>query len=147
MSAQASNDDVHELYEPLRTLIELSLNNGLTSEQFTDAILRLLDRQHLVQYATAKQLRLLNSHGRVLVAILEDPGITQRALSQYIGVSESNINISVNKLLQQKLITKTKVKGKNTYHFNAKEAIKHPDISRFLTSVLPHISDLLTKKD
>ncbi len=108
--------------------------------------MRLLDRKRVVTYAKPGQIQLLNSHGRVLIAILEDPGITQRALSQYLGVSESNINASVKLLLSNKLITKTKVKNRNTYSFNFEEGLKHPDISRFLDTLIPYIKQYAEKQ-
>jgi predicted transcriptional regulator len=142
MDGQAlhSNDkDVHFLFEPLHDVIAIAAAQGEGSEQIVDRILRLLDKKRLVSYALPGQIQLLNSHGRILVAILEDPGITQRALSQYVGVSESNVNASVKLLLKNNLITKTKVKNKNQYFFNYEEALKHPDISRFLDTLLPYI--------
>lgn len=138
-----SNDkDVHFLFEPLRDVIDIARAQGDNSEQLVDKILRLLDKKRLVAYASPHQIQLLNSHGRILVAILEDPGITQRALSQYVGVSESNVNASVKLLLKNNLITKTKVKNKNQYFFNYAEALKHPDISRFLDTLLPYIKQI-----
>lgn len=138
-----SNDkDVHFLFEPLRDVIALATSQGEDNEQLVDRILRLLDKKRLVSYASPHQIQLLNSHGRILVAILEDPGITQRALSQYVGVSESNVNASVKLLLKNSLITKEKVKNRNQYFFNYEHALKHPDISRFLYTLLPYVKNV-----
>jgi DNA-binding MarR family transcriptional regulator len=143
MNEQASTYDVKEqLLEPVRALVDSALRNGLNADEIADGILHLLDTKHLVEYSSSKTVRLLNSHGRVLVAILEDPGITQRAIAQYLRVSESNINVSVNYLIREKLVTKTKVNNRNTYRFNAKEALKHPDISRLLSTIIPHVAQL-----
>ena len=145
MSEQAlqSNDkDVHFLFEPLRDVIDIAMKQGENNEQLVDRILRLLDKKRLATYASPNQIQLLNSHGRILIAILEDPGITQRALSQYVGVSESNVNASVKLLLRNNLITKTKVKNKNQYFFNYEEGLKHPDISRFLDTLLPYVKQI-----
>lgn len=142
MSEQAlhGNDkDVHFLFEPLRDVIRIATTKDENEEQLVDRILRLLDKKRLVSYARPGQIQLLNSHGRILVAILEDPGITQRALSQYVGVSESNVNASVKLLLKNNLITKAKVKNKNQYFFNYEEGLKHPDISRFMDTLLPYV--------
>lgn len=138
-----SNDkDVHFLFEPLRDVIRIASSQQENDEQLVDRILRLLDKKRLVSYASPSQIQLLNSHGRILVAILEDPGITQRALSQYVGVSESNVNASVKLLLKNGLITKSKVKNRNQYFFNYDEALKHPDISRFLNTLLPYVKQI-----
>lgn len=143
---QASNNEQHFLLEPLRATIEAAMQQSKSGEQIADEIMRLLDRKRVVTYAKPGQIQLLNSHGRVLIAILEDPGITQRALSQYLGVSESNVNASVKLLLSNKLITKTKVKNRNTYSFNFEEGLKHPDVSRFLDTLIPYIKQYAEKQ-
>lgn len=136
-----------EIFEPLHVTIQIALDKGESAEAVTDKIMRLLDRHHLVVYAKPNQVQLLNSHGRVLIAIIEDSGITQRALSKYIGVSESNINHSVKLLLKNKLITKTKVKNRNTYAFNFEEGLNHPDISRFLDTLMPMVKKYVESKE
>lgn len=140
-----SDKDVHFLFKPLQDVIEIALSQSENNEQLVDRILRLLDKKRLVSYASPHQIQLLNSHGRILVAILEDPGITQRALSQYVGVSESNVNASVKLLLKNNLITKEKVKNRNQYFFNYEHALKHPDISRFLYTLLPYVKNVAEK--
>lgn len=142
-----SDKDVHFLFEPLRDVINIATSQGEGNEQLVDRILRLLDKKRLVSYASPHQIQLLNSHGRILIAILEDPGITQRALSQYVGVSESNVNASVKLLLKNNLITKTRVKNKNQYFFNYAEALKHPDISRFMDTLLPYVKQIADQSD
>jgi predicted transcriptional regulator len=134
-----SNNSEHKLFEPLVVTINVALGKNGSAETIADKILQLLDRHRLTVYSRPNQVSLLNSHGRVLIAVLEDPGITQRALSQYIGVSESNINNSIKILMKNNLITKTKVKNKNTYSFNYKEGLNHPDISRFLDTLMPFV--------
>jgi predicted transcriptional regulator len=145
MDGQAThtNDkDVHFLYDPLKQVLEIAMSTGEDSELTVDRILRLLDKKRLVTYARKGQVQLLNSHGRILVAILEDPGITQRALAQYVGVSESNVNATVKQLLKGNLITKKKVKNRNVYYFNYEEGLRHPDISRFLDTLLPYVKEI-----
>lgn len=143
----SDDKDVHFLFEPLRDIIAIATSQGENNEQLADRILRLLDKKRLVSYASPHQIQLLNSHGRILIAILEDPGITQRALSQYVGVSESNVNASVKLLLKNNLITKTKVKNKNQYFFNYEEALMHPDLSRFLDTLLPYVKKIADQSD
>lgn len=142
MTTQATNDPAgkdHFLFEPLRVAIDTAMSRGSNGEEIADSILRLLDRHRLTTYARPDQIPLLSTTGRTLIAIIEDPGITQRALSQYIGISETHINNAVKQLLKNNLITKTKVKGRNSYTFNYKEGLNHPDISRLLDTLLPYI--------
>ena len=142
-----SNNSEHKLFEPLVVTINIAMGKNHSPEVVADTILRLLDRHRLTVYSRANQVSLLNGHGRVLIAVLEDPGITQRALAQYIGVSESNINNSIKVLMKNNLITKTKVKNKNTYSFNYKEGLKHPDISRFLDTLMPFVKKFVDDED
>ena len=146
MSERAIPKGEHLLFEPLKVAIDTALERGQGGEQIADQILRLLDRHRLTVYARPDQIALLNHHGRTLIAILEDPGITQRALSQYLGVSESNVNMSVKQLLKNNLITKTKVKNKNRYSFNYEHGMHHPDISRLLDTLLPYIKEIAEGK-
>lgn len=132
----------HFLFEPLKVAIDVAVAQGRNGEQIADQILRLLDRHRLTVYSRPDQIALLNTNGRILIAILEDPGITQRALAQYIGISENHVNVSVKQLLKNNLITKTKVKGRNTYSFNYETGLHHPDISRMLDTLLPYIKRL-----
>jgi predicted transcriptional regulator len=110
------------------------------AKQLTEKILEELDRQKVLYYADPKKLSLLSIHGRVLVAVLEDPGITQRALSQYLRVSESNIQKSLRALLKEGLICKTKHGNRNTYQFNQQSGLLHPDIHRFYNQIKKHIT-------
>ena len=142
----SDDEDIHFLFQPLREIINRASSDNESTEQVVERILRFLDKKRLVSYAPKNQVQLLNSHGRILVAILEDPGITQRALSQYIGVSESNVNASVKLLLKNNLITKTKIKNKNQYFFNEKQGLEHSDISRFLHTLLPYVKDAANKR-
>lgn len=149
MSGQASSDEnvEHPVANHLRNALTVALNNAtdVKVEELLDVVLRTLDQQRLIHYARKNQVQLLNVHGRVLVAILEDPGITQRALAVYLSTSESNINSSVKLLLKNNIITKTKVGNKNTYHFNLKNGLEHPDISRFLDALIPLVKEYVKK--
>jgi predicted transcriptional regulator len=76
----------------------------------------------------------------VLLAILEDPGITQRALSVYLRVSESNVQKSLRLLLKDGIIVKKRVANRNQYEFDRDAGIAHPDIKRILGTLLPMVS-------
>lgn len=144
MSEQAPHSedaDVHFLFAPLQETIRLALESGANTEVLADKILRLLDKKRLTVYSPKSQTQLLNNNGRVLVAILEDPGITQRALSQYVGVSESNVNATIKSLIKSRLVTKVKENNRNRYYFNTKEALEHPDICRFLNTLMPYLKE------
>lgn len=130
-------DQNHPFAEQLRSVIETEIANQTSVDKLTDGILQTLDRNKLLYYADPGRLNLLNAHGRVLIAVLEDPGITQRALSIYLGVSESNINKSLRLLVKDGLIEKRRDGIRNRYQFNVQRGLEHPDISRFARTLIP----------
>jgi DNA-binding MarR family transcriptional regulator len=130
-------DQNHPFAEQLRSVLETQIANQTSIDKLTDDILQTLDRNKLLYYADPGRLNLLNAHGRVLIAVLEDPGITQRALSIYLGVSESNINKSLRLLVKDGLIEKRRDGIRNRYQFNAKRGLQHPDIARFARTIIP----------
>ena len=129
----------HVLRRSLEEALEKMRNGTEVADAVTD-LLKTLDQQRMISYAPAGTLNLLSTHGRVLVAIMEDPNITQRALSVYLGVSESNIQKSIKALSDAGIISKTKVNGYNTYQLNLTDGLKHPDISRFYDAINSEIA-------
>lgn len=133
----------HVLRRSLEEALEAIANGAEVSDVVT-GMLRTLDQQRMISYAPSGSLGLLSTHGRVLVAIMEDPEITQRALSVYLGVSESNVQKSIKSLSDAKLIVKSRVNKSNSYSLNLEDGIKHPDISRFYDAI---VSELVRKNE
>jgi DNA-binding MarR family transcriptional regulator len=96
--------------------------------------LRTLDQQKMISYSSPDEISILSPAGRVLVAIMEDPSITQRALSVYLGVTESNVQKAIRILVNSGLVKKTKVRGRNIYSVSEK-ALSHSDICRFFDGI------------
>jgi predicted transcriptional regulator len=67
---------------------------------------------------------------------MEDPTMTQRALSVYLDLSETMIDKTVKILIQNGLITKTKTQRQNIYKVNIEEVKKHPDIQHLREAVI-----------
>lgn len=131
----------HVLRQPLEQA--LSGLTGVDISAVVDVVLRTLDQQRLISFAPAGDLQLLTTHGRTLVAILEDPGITQRALSVYLGISESNVQKSVKALLERGLITKTKVNNSSVYQFEPAAGLYHSDIARLFDAIVNEVKKTL----
>ena len=127
--------EISDVSESIKSILDSHLGDTKTADAISTKIMMELDRQKLLYYSDKGRPSLLNVHGRVLIAIMEDPGITQRALSQYLQVSESNIQKSVKVLVKDGLITKTKKGSRNTYKIGDKALIQHPDIIRFYAQV------------
>lgn len=122
----------------LREILSASIGDLplLDVDTIVETVLRTLDQQRMISYAPAGDLPLLTTHGRALVAIMEDPGITMRALAVYLGVSESNAQKSVKALLDKGIIAKTKVNNSLTYKIEPNPGLIHPDISRLFDAIV-----------
>ena len=98
-------------------------------------LMRVLDRTKLFRYHNDESVSLMSTAGKVLAAIIEDPTLTQRAISVYLGCSETLVDKTVKNLVEAGLITKTKVNRKNVYRIDLNNIQNHSDIQH-LTGVL-----------
>ena len=78
-----------------------------------ESILRTLDKQKVFRYHNESVISLVSTPGRVLIALMEDPTMTQRSLSVYLDLSETMIDKTIKQLIQNQLITKTKTQRQN----------------------------------
>jgi predicted transcriptional regulator len=108
------------------------LDSILSGDKATiSKIIKALDSNRIISYSDPTELSLFSTTGRVLYTIILEPTITQRALSVYLGISETMVEKTVKTLAEQGLITKTKVNRKNVYTFDINLIAKNPDIQRF----------------
>lgn len=124
----------------LQQTIAETISDEQTAAEIAANVHRLLNREKLLYYADPGRIQLMSNHGRVLIAILEDPGVTQRALSVYLRVSESNVQKSLRALLKDGIIRKKKRGNRNHYEFNPSHGFSHPDVNRFLETLVPQYS-------
>lgn len=116
-----------ELKKALEDALGASNTDGLL-----DTILSTLDKQKLLRYHDDDHVNLLSTAGRVLVAIIEDPTLTQRAISIYLDLSETMIDRTLKMLTKNGVITKTKDNRKNIYKVNLEVLKNNPDIRHFI---------------
>jgi predicted transcriptional regulator len=124
--------------EEVKRAIENALS-GVTSgsaEEFTERVLQVLDRKKVLRYHNEGVINLLSTAGRVLVVLMEDPTMTQRAVAVYLGLSETMIDRTVKSLITAGLITKTKVNRQNVYQINKNLVENHPDIQRVISAIV-----------
>jgi len=119
-----------------------SLRDALAEAAGVDAnskvvedLMRALDKKKLFRYHKDNEINLLSTHGRVLVAIMQDPTLTQRAISVYLGCSETLVDKSVKLLADKGLITKTKLNRQNVYRLNSNLIDSHSDIRHFRDAI------------
>lgn len=95
-----------------------------------EKIKKSLDENRIISYSEPNELNFFSTSGRVLYTIMLEPTITQRALSVYLGISETMVEKTIKTLTEQGLITKTKFNRKNVYSFDLDLMAKNPDIQR-----------------
>lgn len=103
-------------------------------------VMSTLDKQKLLRYHSDGELSLLSTPGRVLIALCEDPTMTQRALAVYLDLSETMIDKTIKSLTTRGLITKTKVNRQNHYKINLDEVKMHPDIRHFADGIISRVA-------
>lgn len=113
----------------------LSSSESKDADFLVNAVLKTLDKQKVFRYHNENAISLISTSGRVLVALMEDPTMTQRALSVYLDLSETMIDKTVKLLIQNGLITKTKTQRQNIYKVNVEEVKNHPDIQHLKEAI------------
>lgn len=111
----------------LRLALAEAVNQSSDSDAVED-LMRALDRTKLFRYHKDESVSLMSTAGKVLAAIIEDPTLTQRAISVYLGCSETLVDKTIKALVGAGLITKTKVNRKNVYRLDLNNVQNHSDI-------------------
>jgi len=122
--------------------VRKALFGALSSEaqdntELVDKVLSVLDSQKLLRYSNNDDINLLSTYGKVLIVLIEDPSMTARAVSIYLGLSETMVAKVFKSLISARLITKTKDKRQNVYKINYEILKNHSDIH--------HIFDVMGK--
>lgn len=106
-------------------------------ELLVEEILSNINAKGSLKYESenGSSVKILTTTGRILVTLSEHPEITQRALALYIDVSEGVVTNIIKDLIDNKLITKTKVRRQNHYSLNVSEVEKHADIRHLVAMV------------
>jgi len=107
--------------------------------------MRTLDEKKLFRYHRDEPAALISLQGRVLIAILEDPTLTQRAISVYLDCSLGAVEKAIHALLEMGMITKTKLNRKNIYRVVPEKIEEHSDMEH-LRSVLKTLDKLRAPK-
>ena len=73
--------------------------------------------------------------------LLERPGLTVREMSVTLGCSTTAVIKALSLLDKDKIITRTKVKGRYEYKINYKNARYHPDVRRLIFALRDIIAE------
>lgn len=125
--------DADKYMDELKVLLKNGNGPGAI-EHLVKEILNSINARESLKYESENSsgVKILTTTGRVLVTLSEYPEITQRALAVYIDVSEGVVTNIIKDLIDNKLITKTKVRRQNHYSLNIPEVEKHADIRHLL---------------
>ena len=134
-SSRYSNKRDHVLRTPLEHTIDKCVKNGDDVVSMVEAILQTLGEQNIIQYGDNNVTSLLTPAGRVISLLIQNPCLTVRERSVLLGTTETNVSKAIAKLLDDSLIARTKVNGRNEYEIVAPLLENHSDIRGLFTVV------------
>lgn len=117
------DENINKFFQDLEKILS-------NDKESIEKIKKSLDENRIISYSEPNELNFFSTSGRVLYTIMLEPTITQRALSVYLGISETMVEKTIKTLTEQGLITKTKFNRKNVYSFDLDLMAKNPDIQR-----------------
>ena len=133
--------------DSVRKALYGALSSGAQDNtELVDKVLSVLDSQKLLRYSNNDEINLLSSYGRVLIVLVDDPSMTARAVSIYLGLSETMVAKVFKSLISARLITKTKDKRQNVYKINYEILKNHSDIHHIF-DVMGKISKEINKQE
>jgi hypothetical protein len=126
MSIDKRRKEYGGLTEPLEALIKQGITEKRSPQELAIEIAKALDGKS-AQYAS-DGISMLTAPARMLITLLLEPSMTQRALSIYLGISEAAVQKTIRQLTDMKLVAKTKVQNKNMYTVDVDKFLNLSDI-------------------
>ena len=125
----------HAIRGPLERVVKEAQAKNMSDKQLVETILEELDDQNIIAYTPNSNVNILTPSGRVMLYLIQTPGLTVRELATTLGVTNTAIIKSISLLSKNGLIARTKVKGRYEYRINLKKAIYHPDLRRLIKTL------------
>ena len=135
MVSNHDNRRDHAIRGPLERVVKNAQAKNLSAKQLVELILEELDEQNIIAYTPKSNVNLLTPPGRVLLYLIQTPGLTVRELSTTLGVTNTAIIKAISLLSKNKLVARTKVKGRYEYRINLNEVVYHPDLRRLIKTL------------
>lgn len=126
MSMDKRRKEYGGMAEPLELLIKQGMSDKRTPQELAMEIAKALDGKS-AQYAS-DGISMLTAPARMLITLIMEPSMTQRALSIYLGISEAAVQKTIRQLTEMKLVAKTKVQNKNMYTVDVDKFLNLSDI-------------------
>jgi DNA-binding transcriptional regulator YhcF (GntR family) len=125
----------HAIRGPLERVVKEAQSKNHSAKQLVESILEELDEQNIIAYTPKSNVNLLTPAGRILIYLIETPGLTVRELSTTLGVTSTAVIKALSLLTKNKLIARTKVKGRYEYRINLNNTRYHPDLRRLIRTI------------
>jgi DNA-binding transcriptional regulator YhcF (GntR family) len=135
MVSNHDNRRDHAIRGPLERIVKNAQTKNLSAKQLVESILEELDEQNIIAYTPKSNVNLLTPAGRVLMYLIQTPGLTVRELSTTLGVTNTAIIKAISLLSKNKLVARTKVKGRYEYRINLNNTRYHPDLRRLIRTI------------
>ena len=135
MASAHDNRRDHAIRGPLERVVKEAQAKNMSAKQLVETILEELDDQNIIAYTPKSNVNILTPSGRVMLYLIQTPGLTVRELATTLGVTNTAIIKSISLLSKNGLIARTKVKGRYEYRINLKKAIYHPDLRRLIKTL------------
>lgn len=135
MPSAHDNRRDHAIRGPLERVVKNAQTKNLSAKELVEALLEELDEQNIIAYTAKSNVNLLTPSGRVLLYIIETPGLTVRELATTLGVTNTSVIKAISLLAKNKLIARTKVKGRYEYRINLNNTRYHPDLRRLIRTI------------
>lgn len=140
MVSNYDNRRDHAIRGPLERVVQNAQAKNLSAKQIVESILEELDEQNIIAYTPKSNVNLLTPSGRVLLYLIQTPGLTVRELATTLGVTNTAIIKAISLLSKNKLVARTKVKGRYEYRINLNEVVYHPDLRRLIRTISTAVS-------
>ena len=135
MASNHDNRRDHAIRGPLERVVKNAQANNSSAKEIVESILEELDEQNIIAYTPKSNVNLLTPPGRVLLYLIQTPGLTVRELATTLGVTNTSVIKAISLLSKNKLVARTKVKGRYEYRINLNNAIYHPDLRRLIRTL------------
>ena len=135
MVSHHDNRRDHAIRGPLERVVKNAQAKNLSAKQLVESILEELDEQNIIAYTPKSNVNLLTPPGRILLYLIQTPGLTVRELSTTLGVTNTAIIKAISLLSKNKLVARTKVKGRYEYRINLNEVVYHPYLRRLIRTL------------
>lgn len=135
MVSHHDNRRDHAIRGPLERVVKNAQAKNLSAKQLVESILEELDEQNIIAYTPKSNVNLLTPPGRILLYLMQSPGLTVRELATTLGVTNTSVIKAISLLSKNKLVARTKVKGRYEYRINLNNAIYHPDLRRLMRTL------------